>query len=59
MQKTIFLVLALAMQIVTIALVIQTISIGQAPLIFTLLLATFGTVVAITVTIVALKTKWD
>lgn len=59
MQKTIFLTLALAMQLVTVAFVLQVISIGQAPLAFILLFATLGTVVAITLTVTALTTKWN
>ena len=59
MQKTIFLLLALLMQLLTVELVLQIISVGQAPLAFSLLFATLGTASAITLTIIALITKYD
>ena len=57
MQKIIFLTLALTMQIITVTLVLQVTNIGQAPLIFSLLFATLGTVAAVTLTVTALTTK--
>lgn len=58
MQKTILLALALAMQIVTVSLVLQTITIGQAFLL-TVFFGAIGTTSAILLTIIALTTKWD
>ncbi len=58
MQKTIFLILALTMQIATVSLVVQTTIIGQA-LLLTVFFGVVGTTSAVVLTVTALTTNWD